>query len=122
MNKKCVSFMAILLALAGMAQASENDCIKFTGDGAKATFLELYPHTQNAASVIAAGESRMGDTYIKTDNIFCRAFVAGLPKTLSGETKIIQEAMKTLKKTNARLFQCGYFVESNGYLSPCSDL
>lgn len=95
-------------------EASDQACITFHGDGAKKTFLNLYPYTQGKVTAIVAEETKMGDTIISTENIFCRVYKIGLPQD-------VKKAMKSLKALSFDKFQCGYFISSEGDLSACSD-
>jgi len=88
------------------------ECVKFTGSGAKKTFMALYPFTQGKVTAITAEETRTGETDIATANIFCRVFTTGLDASTYGAS---------LKKMSDDKFQCGYFISSEGDLTACSD-
>lgn len=85
-------------------------CVTFNGEGAKKTFVALYPYTQGNVTAIAAEETRSGETNISTPNIFCRVSKVGLAGNL-----------KKLNAIKANQFQCGYFISSDGELTACSD-
>lgn len=98
----------------GRWPSQEQTCVSFNGDGAKKTFLTLYPFTQGTATAIVAERTNNGETIISTENIFCRVYTASLSDDLA-------EAVQTLENMSAPKFECGYFVASDGTLSPCSD-
>ena len=94
-------------------QADSQQCVKFHGDGAKKTFVALFPYTQLKITAIVAEETKTHETNISTENIFCRVYAVNLTNN--------KKAMESLAKLPADNFQCGYFVASDGILSACSD-
>lgn len=90
-------------------------CIQFTGDGAKKTFLELYPFTQGRATAISA--ERIGDRIsIKTLNILCQVKTT---KNIPNRKNTTEENVEVFKKIKSTDFECGYLVYSDGGLKAC---
>mgnify|MGYP001495115187 CR=1 FL=1 len=98
----------------GKSNPTGQPCVSFDGSGAKKTFLVLYPFTQGKVTAIVTKSSKLGDTSILTDNIFCRVWTVNLPQNLDN-------ALAELKKMEPAKFQCGYFISSEGDLTACSD-
>ena len=93
-------------------------CTQFKGDGAKKTFLGLYPYTQGRATAIAA--KKIGDKIvIKTRDILCQVKTE---KDIPNRKKTTDEEVGILKKINSANFECGYLIYSEGVLEACKTL
>lgn len=116
---KYLVYTSILFCpLLSFANDGNSRCTKFTGDGAKITFLELYPFTQGRATAI--GAERVGSDLIKIKSlsILCQVKTKKVVPYKQSE----EEALAILRKIDSAKFKCGYEISSEGNLSSCKSI